>query len=153
MRVRIVVQFPSHVWLFVTPWTAAHQAFMSLTISWHLSKFIFIALVTVSSHLIIWCPLLLLPSVFPRSRDFSNQLAVHIKWSKYWSFSFNICPSNEYSRLISLKIDWFDLLAVQGTLRSLLQHYSSTASVLWCSAFFTVCDRQEDYSLEHMLAE
>ena len=138
MRVRIVVQFPSHVWLFVTPWTAAHQAFMSLTISWHLSKFIFIALVTVSSHLIIWCPLLLLPSIFPSIKDFSNEPSVHIRWPKFWSFSFSISPSSEYSRLISRKIDWFDLLAVQGTFRSLLQHYSSKASILWHSAFFMV---------------
>ena len=102
MRVRIVGQFPRHVWLFVTPWTAAHQAFMSLTISWHLSKFIFIALVTVSSHLIIWCPLLLLPSIFPSIKDFSNEPSVHIRWPKFWSFSFSISPFNEYS-------DWFPL--------------------------------------------
>ena len=139
MRVRIVVvQSPSHVQLFVTPWTAARQASISLTISWHLPKFIFIALVMASSHLIIWCPLLLLPSIFPSIRDFSNESSVHIRWPKYWSFSFSISPSSEYSGLISLKIDWFDLLAVQGTFRSLLQHYSSKASILWHSAFFTV---------------
>ena len=122
MRVRIVVvQSPSHVQLFVTPWTAARQASISLTISWHLPKFIFIALVMASSHLIIWCPLLLLPSIFPSIRDFSNESSVHIRWPKYWSFSFSISPSSEYSGLISLKIDWFDLLAVQGTFGSLLE--------------------------------
>ena len=96
-----------------------------------------IAFVMPSSHLILWC-LLLLPSIFPSITDFSNELAVHIRWPKYWSFSFSISLSNEYSGLISLKIDWFDLLAVQGTLRSLLQHHSLKASILWCSALFTV---------------
>ena len=137
MNVIVVVQSPSHVWFFAIL-TATHQASLSLIISLNLPKFMSIVSVMPSCHLIIWCPLLLLPSVFPRSRDFSNQLAVHIKWSKYWSFSFNICPSNEYSRLISLKIDWFDLLAVQGTLRSLHQCHSLKTSVLRCSVFFTV---------------
>ena len=91
-----------------------------------------------SSHLILWCPLLLLPSIFPSMRDFSSELAVHIRWPKYWSFSFSISPSNEYSGLISFKIDWFDLLAVHRTLRSLRQHHSLKVSILWCSAFFTV---------------
>ena len=97
-----------------------------------------IELVVSSNHLILCCPLLLLSSVFPSIRVFSNELAVHIRWPKYWSFSFSICPSSEYSVFISLKIDWFDLLAVQETLKNLLQHHSSKASILWCSAFFTV---------------
>ena len=91
-----------------------------------------------SSHLILWRPLLLLPSIFPSIRDFSNESSVHIRWPKYWSFSFSASPSSEYSGLISLKIDWFHLLAVQETFRSLLQHHSSKASILWCSAFFIV---------------
>ena len=115
----VVVQSSSHVQLFVTSWTTAHQASLSLIISRSLPKFMSIALVMPSSHLILWCPLLLLPSIFPSIREFSNELAVCIRWPKYWSFSFSISPSNEYSGLISLKIDWFDLLAVQGTLRSL----------------------------------
>ena len=117
----------------VTPWTAARQA-LSLTISRSLPKFMFIASVMPSSHLILWCPLLLLPSIFPSIRNFSSESAVRIRRPKYYSIS----PSKEYSGLISLKIDWFDLLAVQGTLRSLLQHHSSKVSVLWHSAFFTV---------------
>ena len=133
----VVVQSPSRVWLFAIPWTAAYQASLSLTISWSLPKFMSIALVMPSSHLILWCPVPLLPSIFPSIRVFSNEPAVS-KWPKYWSFSFNISPSNEYSGLISLKIDWFDLLAVQGTLRRLLQHHSLKASILWHSAFFTV---------------
>ena len=119
-----VVQLSSCVWLFVTPWTAACQSSLSLTISWSLPKFMFVALVMPSSHLIFWYPLLLLPSIFSSIRDFSNELFVHIWWPKYWSFSFSISPSSEYSGLISLKIHWFDLLALQGTLRSLLQHHS-----------------------------
>ena len=134
----VVVKSPSCVWLFVTPWTAELQASLSLTISQSLPKFMSIASVMQSSHLILWCPLLLLPSIFPSIRDFSNEPSVHIRWPKYWSFSFSVSPSSEYSRLISLKIDWFDLLALQGTFRSLLQHHSSKASILWCSAFFTV---------------
>ena len=132
-----VVHSPSHVWFCVTPWTAAHQDSLSLTISWNLPKFMFIALVMPSSYLILWSPLLL-PSIFPRIRNFSSKSAIYIRWPKYWSFSFSISPSNEYSRLISLKIDWFDLFAVQGILRSLLQHHSSKASILWHSAFFMV---------------
>ena len=109
-----VVQSPSCVQLFVTPWTAACQAFLSLTISWSLPKFMSIALVMPPIHLILWCPPLL-PSVFPSIWVFSSESAVHIRWPKYWSFSFSISPSNKYSGLISLKINWFDLLAVQGT--------------------------------------
>ena len=147
-----VVQSSTHVWLFATPWTAARQDSLSLTISRSLPKFMFIASVVPSSHLILWCHLLLLPSIFPRTRDFSNEFSVHIRWPKYWSFSFNISPSSEYSRLISPTIDWFDLHAVQGTFRSLLQHYSSKASILWRSAFFTVQlsrDHLEDHSLDY----
>ena len=132
------VQPPSHVQLFVSPWTTAHQASLSITNSWSLPKFMSIALVMPSSHRILCCPLPLLPSIFPSITDFSNELAVHIRWPKYWSFSFSISPSNEYSGLISLKIDWFDLLAIQGTFKSLLQHQSLKASILWCSALFTV---------------
>ena len=116
----IVVQLPSHVQLFATPWTAACQASLSLTISWSLPKFMSIESMVPSSHLILWHPLLLLPSTFPSMKDFSNELTDHIRWSKYWSFSFSISPSNRYSGLISLKIDWLDLLAVQGTSRNLL---------------------------------
>ena len=131
-----VVQSPSRVWLFATPWTAARQASLSLTISQNLSKYMFTELVMPSSHLTLWCSLLLLPSIFSSIRDFSNESAFRIRWPKYWSFS--ISPSSEYLGLISLKTDWLDLLAVQGTFRSLLQHYSSKASIIWCSAFFTV---------------
>ena len=130
-----VVQLPSRIQLFETPWTAAHQVSLTLTISWSLPKFMFIALVMPSSHLVLWCPLLL-PSIFPSIRDFSNELAVCIRWTKYCSFS--ISPSREYSWFISLKIDWFGLPVVQGTFRSLLQHHSSEESFLWRSAFFMV---------------
>ena len=114
------------------------HASLSLTVSWSLPKFMSIALVIPSSHLILWHPLLLLPSIFPSIRDFSNESAVHIRWPKYWNFSFSISTSNKYSGLISFEIDWFHLLGVQGTLRSLLQHHSSKASVLPLSAFFMV---------------
>jgi len=134
----VIAQSPSRVWLFATPWTAAHQASLSLIISWNLLKFLFIALEQPSSRLILWCPLLLLPSVFPSIKDFSNESSIPIRWPKYWSFSFSISPSSDYSESISIKIDWFDPLAVQGTFRSLLQHYSSKASILWHSAFFMV---------------
>ena len=130
----VVVQPPSHVRLSVTPWTAAYQA----TISWSLPRFMFIASVMPSSLLTLWRPLLLLPSIFSSIRDFSNESAIHIKWPKCWSFSFSISSFSEYSGLISLKIDWFDLPAVQGTLGSLLQHHSSKALILRCSAIFTV---------------
>ena len=132
------VQPLSHVPLFATPWTAAHQASLTITSSWSLLKPMFIKSVMPSNHLILCCPLLLLPSVFPSIRVFSNEFPLHIRWSKYWSFSFSISPFNEYSGLISFKINWFDLLAVQGTLKSLLQCHSSEASILWCSAFFLV---------------
>ena len=131
-------QFLSCVQLLATPWTAACQASLSLAISQSLPKFMCIASVMTSSHLILWCPLILLPSIIPSIREFSSESAVHIRWPKYWSFSFSISPSNKYSGLISLKIDWFDLLAVQGTLRSLLKNQSLKASILQHSAFFTV---------------
>ena len=124
------VQSLSRVQLFVTPWTAAYQASLSITNSGSLFKLMSIELVMPSNHLIFCHPLLLLPSIFPSIRVFSNESALHIRWPKYWSFSFNISPSNEYSGLISFRVDWFDLLAVQGTLKSLLQHHSSKASIL-----------------------
>ena len=122
----------------VTPRTAAHQGPLSFTISQTLLKLISIESVRPSSHLILCCPLLLPPSIFPSIRIFSNELAVCIRWPKDWSFCFSISPSNEYSGRISLRMDWLDLLAVQGTLKSLLQHHSLRASVLRCSAFFIV---------------
>ena len=134
----VVVQSFSHGQLFVTPWNEASQASLSFTISQSLLKLMFIELVMLPNHLIFCCPLLLLPSVFPSIRVFSNELALHIRWAKYWSFSFNISPSKEYSGLISFRMDWFDLLAVQGTLKRLLQHHRSKASVLQHSAFFIV---------------
>ena len=128
----------SHVWLFATPWTAGRQASLSVINSWSLLKFMSIESVMPSHHLILCHPLLLLPSILSSIRVFSNESALSIRWPKYWSFSFNISPSNEYSGLISFRIDWLDFLAVQGTLKSLLQHHSSEASILLCSAFFTV---------------
>ena len=125
------------------PWTAASQASLFLTISQSLSKFMSVVSVMPSSHPILWHPLLFLPSIFPSITDFSDESVVHIRWPKYWSFSFSISPSNEYSGLISLKIDRFNLLAVQGTLKSHLQHHNSKASILKQSAFFMVqllCD-------------
>ena len=132
------VQSLSHVWLFATPWTTAHQASLSITNSRSLLKLMSIELVMPSNHLILCHPLLLLPSICPSIRVFPNESVLLIRWPKYQSFSFSISPSNEYSVLISFRRDWFDLLAVQGTLKSLLQHHSSKASILQCSAFFTV---------------
>ena len=129
------VQSLSRVPLFATPWTAASQASLSITNSRSLLK---LTLVMPSSHLILCRPLLLPPSIFPSIRVFSNESLLHIRWLKYWSFSFSISPSNEYSGLISFRMDWLDLLAVQETLKSLLQDHSSKASILWCSAFFIV---------------
>ena len=131
------VQLLSNVWLFATPWIAACQASLSVTNSWSLLKFMSIELVMPSSHLILCCPLLLLPPTPPSIRVFSSESTLHMKWPKYWSCSFSISPSNEHSGLISFRIDWLDLLAVQGTLKSLLQHHSSKALIFWCSAFFT----------------
>ena len=124
--------------LFATPWTAARQASLSITNSRNPPKPMSTELVMSSSHLILCHPFLLLPSIFLSIRVFSNESALHIRWPNYWSFSFSISPSNEHPGLISFRIDWLDLLAVQGTLKSLLQHHSSKASFLWCSAFFIV---------------
>ena len=122
----------------VTPWTVACQASLSITNSWSLLRLISIDLVMPSNHLILCCPLLLLPSVFPRIRVFSNESVLRIRWPKYWSFSYRISASNEYSGLISFRMDWLDVLEVQATLKSLLQHHSSKASILQCSAFFII---------------
>ena len=127
----------SRVRLFATPWTAAHQASLSITSSRSLLKFLSTELVMPSNHLILCHPLLLLPSILTSIRDFSNESVLRIRWPNYWSFSFNISPSSEYSGLISFRMDWLDLLAVQGTFKSLQQH-SSKASILQCSAFFIV---------------
>ena len=132
------VQSLSHVRLFVTPWTAGLQVSLSITNWRSLSKPMSIQSVMPSNHLILCRPLLLLPSIFPSIRVFSSDLVLHISWSKYWSFSFSISLSNEHSGLISFRIDWFDLLSVQETYRSLLQHHSSKAAILWGSAFFMV---------------
>ena len=122
----------------MTPWTAARQASLSITKSWGLHKLMSIESVMPSNHLILCCPLLLQPSIFPSIKVFSNESVFCIRWPKCWSFSFNISPSNEYSELVSFRMDCFDLLAVQGTLKSLLQHHSSIASILRCSVFFIV---------------
>ena len=132
------VQLLSQVQLFATPWTAACQASLSITNSWSSPKPMSIESVMPSNHLILCRPLLLLPSIFPSIRVFSNESALCIRWPKYWNFSFTISPSNEHPGLISFRMDWWDLLGVQGTLRSLLQHHSSKASILWHSAFFMV---------------
>ena len=133
MAAIVVVQSLSHVWLFATPWITAHQASLSFTISWSLLKLMSIESMMPSNHL-IFCCFPLLPSIFPSIRVFSSELALHIRWPKYWSFS--ISPSSEYSELISFRMDWFDCLAVQGTLKSLLQHHSSKPLILQFSAFF-----------------
>ena len=146
------VQLLSHVQLFATPWSAACQAFLSFTISWSLLKFMPIESVMPSNHLIFCRPLLFLPSIFPSIRVFSNESVLHIRWPKYWSFRFYISSSNEYSGLISFRMDWLDLLAVQGTLKRLLQHHSSKALSFRCSAFFTVQLSHpsiHDYSKNH----
>ena len=131
------IQLLSCVQLFVTPWTAARQASLSITNSQSLLKLMSIGSVMPSNHLILCRPLLLPPSIFPSIRVFSNESVLRIRWPKYWSFSFSISPSNEYSGLIS-RMDWLDLLAVQGTLKILLQHHSSKASILQCSVFLIV---------------
>ena len=132
------VQLLSRVRLFATPWIAARQASLSITNSQSPPKLTSIESVMPSSHLILCCPLLLRPRIPPSIRVFSNESTLCMRWPKYWSFSFSISPSNEHPGLISFRMDWLDLLAVQGTLKSLLQHHSSIASILWCSAFFTV---------------
>ena len=132
------VQLLSRVRHFATPWTAAHQASLSITNSRSLPKLMSITSVMPSNHLILCRPLLLLPSIFPSIRVFSNESVLPIRWPKYWSFSFSISPSNEYSGLISFRMDWLDLLAVQGTLKSLPQHHTSKASIVRLSAFYMV---------------
>ena len=134
----VVGQWLSRVRLFVTPWTTARQASQSFTISWSLLKVMSIKSVMPSNHLILCRPRLLLPSIFPSIRVFSNESVLPIRWTEYWSFSLSISPSNEYSEPISFRMDWLDLLAVQGTLKSLLQHHSSKPSIFRHSAFFTV---------------
>ena len=134
----LVVQYLSHVWLFATTWSIAHQASLSFTISRSLLKLMSIESVMPSSHLILCRPLILLPSIFPSIRVFSSESVLCIRWPKYWCFSFSISPSNEYSGLISYRMDWFDFLAARGTLKSLLQHHSSKASILRHSAIFRV---------------
>ena len=134
----VVFQSFSRVWLFLTPGTAAHQASLSITNSWSLLKLMSIESVMPSNPLILCCPLLCLPSTFPSIRVFSSESVLHIRWPKYRSFRCSISPSNECSGLISFRMDWLDLLAVQGTLKSLPQHHSSKASILWCLAFFIV---------------
>ena len=130
------VQSLSHIQLFATPWTTAHQVSLSITNSQSLLRLMSIESVMLSNHLILCRPLLLLPSIFPGIRVFSTESALHIRWPKYWSVNFSISPSNGYSGLISFRMDWFDVVAVQGTLKSVLQHHSSKASILWPSAFF-----------------
>ena len=132
------VQSLSHVQLFMTPWTAAHQASLSITNSRSLLKLMFIESVMPSHHLILCHSLFLLPSIFPSIGVFSKESVLQIRWPEYWSFSFSISPSNEHPGLISFRMDWLDLLAVQGIPKSLLQHHSSKASILWHSAFFMV---------------
>ena len=124
-----LVQSLIHVRLFATPWTAAHQASLAITNSWSLLKLLSIELVMSFNHLILCRPLLLLPSIFPSIRVFSNESILHIRWPKYWSFNFSISPSNEHSGMISFRLDWLDLLAVQGTLKSLLQHHTQFKSI------------------------
>ena len=143
MKFYLSVQSLSRVQLFATLWTMARQASLSITNSQSFLKLMSIKSVTPSNHLILCCPLLLLPSIFPSITVFSNESALHIRWPKYWSFSFSISSSNEYSGLISIRMDWLDLLEVQGTLKNLLQHHSSKVSILQFSAFFIV---QRDYT-------
>ena len=132
----VLVQLLNHVQLFVTPWTTAHQASLSITNSQRLLKLMFILSVMASNHLTLCCSLLLPPSIFPSVRIFSSESVLSIRWPKYWSFS--ISPSNECSELISFRMDWFDLLTVQGTLKSILQHHSLKASILQCLAFLII---------------
>ena len=138
MNLHPSVQSLSRVWLFATPWVTACQASLSITNSRSLLKSVSIESVMPSNHLILCHSLLLRPSIFPSIRVFSNESALCIRWSKYWSFSFKISPTNEHPGLISFRMDWLDTLAIQGTLKSLLQYHSSKASILQCSAFFKV---------------
>ena len=134
------------------PWTAAHQASLSITNSQRLLKLMSIESVMPSNHLILCHPLLLLPSIFPSIKVISNESVLHIRWPKYWSLNFSISPSNEHSGLISFRMDWLDILAVQGTLKSLLQYHSSKASILWCSTFFVVQFSHPNMTLEKNIA-
>ena len=134
----MAVHFLSLIQLFATPWTAAHQASLSFTISQSLLKLTSIELVIPSNRLVLWRPLVSSLQSFPVSEFFSNDLVLHIRRPKYWSFSFSVSPSNEHSGLIFFRIDWFDLFAVQGTRKSLLQHHTLKASILWCPAFFMI---------------
>ena len=152
MRQFSSVQSFGHVQLFATPWTAAHQASLSFTVSQSLLRFMSIESMLLSDHLILRQPILLLPSNFPSIGIFSNKLALGIKWPKYWSSSFSISPSTEYSALIFFRIDGFDFFAVQGTLKSLLQHHSSKASVLQRLAFFMVQHSQPYNTSEESIA-
>ena len=145
----IIIRSLSRVQLFVAPWTAARQASLSFTVSQSLLKLMSIESKMPFNHVILCHPLLLLPSICPSIGVFSNDSVLCIRCPKYWSFSFSITPSNEYSALISFRIDWFDLLAVQGTLKSLLRHHNSKASILWRSAFFTVQLSVHDYWKNH----
>ena len=149
LNITFVVQLLSGVQLFVAPSTAAHQASLSFTIYQSLLKLMSIKSVMPSYHLILCHPLLILSLIFPSIMVFSNESVLHIMWSKYWSFSFSISPSNEYSGLISFRIDRFDLLAVQGTLKSLLQQYSSKASILWHSLYSPTLTSIPDYCKNH----
>ena len=148
------VQSLSHVWLFVTPWITACQASLSITNSQSLLILMSIELVMPSSHLLLWRPLLLLPPIPPSIRVFSNESTLHMRWPKYWSFSFSISPSNEYSGWISFGMDWLDLLAVQGTLKSILQHHSSKSisssalSFLYSPTLTSIHDHWENHSLD-----
>ena len=144
------VQLLSCVRLFVTPRIAAHQNSLSMTNSWSLLKLMSIESVMPSNHLILCRPLLLLPSVFPSFRVFSSESVLHIRWPKYWNFIFSISLSNEYPELISFRIDWMDLLAVQGTLKSLLQHHSSKASILWLCLYSSALTSINDYRKNHI---
>ena len=146
-QARIVVQSFSHVQLLVTPWTTVLQASLSFTISQSLLKLMSTKSMMPSKHLILYHPLFLLPSIFPSIRVFSSESALCIRWPKYQSCNFSISPSNEYSTLISFRIDWFDLLEVQGTLKSFLQHHNSKASILRCSTFFMVRQRDIENSM------
>ena len=134
----VVVYLLCCVWLFATPWTVVHHASLSFTISWSLLKLMSVESAMLSNHLILCCPLLLLPLIFPSIRVFSNESALYIRWPKYWRFRFSISPSHEDSGLVSFRIDWFELLVVQGTLKSILQHHSLKASILQHSAFFMI---------------
>ena len=149
------VQLLSLVWLFANPWTVSRQAFLSFTNSWSQLKLMSIELVMPPNHLILYRPLLLLPSIFQSNRVFSNQSVLHISWPKYWIFRFSISPSNEYSGLIFFRIGWLDLLAVQGTLKSLLQHHSKKHQFFGAQPFYdpiltSICDYWKNHSFDYM---